>query len=145
MDFRLANSSEKVFTNILMWQYIVSIVSICNGTFQLTHTDSSVRLSMICNSLFVFNVLFEIAVFCWFAGLFTAKSVEVSTAYYMYDWLNSSQKVKKCLLILMHHSQQPIYMTAGTVIRLSMASFLQVVKAAYSYFTLMQSLYNKSI
>ncbi|CAG9759550.1 unnamed protein product [Ceutorhynchus assimilis] len=140
---RFVGQIENVFTFIFLVQCLASVTSICNGAFQLTHAKELLSIQALFNFAFMFDVLFEIGTICWFAGLLTLKSVEISDACYNYNWLNSSTRTKRMLLIILLRSQRPMYVTAGTFIRLSMSSFLTVIKTAYSYFALMQSLYDK--
>ncbi|XP_050293710.1 odorant receptor Or2-like [Anthonomus grandis grandis] len=140
---RFVNETENIFTFIFLTQCLSSVTSICNGAFQLTHTGKLWSIHFIFNCAFAFDVLFEIGICCWFAGLLTIKSLEVADACYNYTWLNSPASTKKLLLIILMRSQRPLYITAGKYARLSMTSFLMVLKTAYSYFALMQSLYDK--
>ncbi|XP_060535468.1 odorant receptor Or2-like isoform X2 [Cylas formicarius] len=141
---RFVDQIEEVFTYICMTRCLSSIVSICNGVFQLTHTGNLYSVAFLFNIAFVFDVLFEIGIYCWFAGLLTIKSLAVADACYNYNWLLSSENNKKLLLIVLTRSQKPLFTTAGKFARLSMASFLSVLKTAYSYFALMQSLYERN-
>ncbi|XP_066152165.1 putative odorant receptor 92a isoform X2 [Euwallacea fornicatus] len=140
---KFISEAEDVFTFIFLTQSLASVTSICNGMFQLAHTGKMFSVEFYFNCAFTFDVLFELGICCWFGTLLTIKSVEVGDACYHYDWLNSPSHTRKLLLMIILRSQRPMYITAGKIIRLSMGSYLSVLKTAYSYFALMQSLYDK--
>ncbi|KAH1011027.1 hypothetical protein HUJ04_000469 [Dendroctonus ponderosae] len=138
------NSIEDVFTYIFLAQCVVSVTCICNGLFQLTHVAPVFSIHFYYNCIFTFNVLFEIGICCWFATLMTNKGNDVADACYNYNWLHSSSATRKLLLIMLCRSQKPLFITVGKIIQLSIGSFLSVLKTAYSYYALMQHLYDKT-
>nr|QXE93212.1 odorant receptor 31 [Eucryptorrhynchus scrobiculatus] len=133
---------ENVFSFLFLAQCLASVASICNGAFQLTHTEDILSIRFLFNCAFAFDVLFEIGICFWFGNLLTIKSLQVSDACFNYEWVNSSTSTKKILLIILTQSQRPLYLTVGRFARLSMTSYLMILKTAYSYFALMQSLYD---
>ncbi|XP_066254467.1 putative odorant receptor 92a isoform X2 [Euwallacea similis] len=140
---KFINEAEDVFTFIFLAQSLATVISICNGMFQLAHSGEIFSVQFYFNCAFTFDVLFELGICCWFATLLTIKGVEIGDACYHYDWLNSPKPTRKLLQMIILRSQRPMYITAGKIIRLSMGSYLSVLKTAYSYFALMQSLYDK--
>ncbi|KAL1491473.1 hypothetical protein ABEB36_012068 [Hypothenemus hampei] len=140
---KYVGETEDVFTLIFLAQCLITIFAFCNGLFQLAHNGELFSIEFYFNCSFTFDVLFEMGVPCWFATLLTNKSVEVSDACYNYNWLHSSTKVKKLLLIIQCRGQRPLYITAGKITHLSLQAYLQVLKSGYSYFALMQTLYQQ--
>ncbi|XP_060535473.1 odorant receptor Or2-like [Cylas formicarius] len=141
---RFVQEIDEVFTYISLTRCLTSIISICNGLFQLTHTRKIPSVTFVFNVVYVFNVLFEIGIYCWFATALTEKSLTLTDACYNYDWPEESLSNQRSLLMITARSQKPFYVTAGKFARLGVGSFLSLVKMAYSYFALMQSLYEKT-
>ncbi|XP_050305967.1 putative odorant receptor 92a [Anthonomus grandis grandis] len=139
----LVQKVENVFSMILLIQYLASIVAICNIGFQLVNVKifSFQFFSML---LFLLAMMCQLGVYCWFGNEIILNSAAIRKACYDSDWVDYSVRVRKILFIIMERGKRPLYLTAGKFSILSLASFTSVINSAYSFFTLMQRMYQPS-
>ncbi|XP_050306279.1 odorant receptor Or2-like [Anthonomus grandis grandis] len=130
---------ERVFSIILLIQYLTSIVVICNIGFQLVFS-----LQFFLMLSFFVAMMCQLGMYCWFGNEIIINSTAIRDACYESDWVDYSVRVRKILLIIMERGKKPLYLTAGKFSILSLASFTSVINSAYSFFALMQRMYKQS-
>lgn len=68
---------------------------------------------------------------------------KVPAAIWNAKWYTQNAKVRRHFLLMMAYGQETIGVSAGKFYLISLNSFLQVVRAGISYFTLMRQIYTK--
>nr|XP_037868148.1 olfactory receptor 45 isoform X2 [Bombyx mori] len=68
-----------------------------------------------------------------------AVSMEVATAVYSCPWYTFPTSLKRSLLVIMIRAQQPALLTAGGFAPLLLDTFVSIMKASYSFFTVLQN------
>lgn len=74
------------------------------------------------------------------ANNLTYESVALADTIYDLNWYEQSESFKKCILLFMIRSQKPIQLKAG-IYPLTLSTFLQLMKASYTYLTVLKQAY----
>ncbi|XP_050511196.1 odorant receptor 49b-like isoform X1 [Diabrotica virgifera virgifera] len=85
-------------------------------------------------------ILLELSAICWFGNEITIASELIRLSLYESDWLSTSTRFKKSLILTMTRMQRPIYLTIGKFSRLTLATLVAVFRGSLSYFALFQSI-----
>ncbi|XP_050298884.1 uncharacterized protein LOC126737855 [Anthonomus grandis grandis] len=90
---------------------------------------------------FLFSMLTEQFIFCWFGNEITFKSQEIFRAIYnIPGWMDCDLEFQKMLITFMLASKKPLVIYAGHIIPLSIKVFINVLQSSYSYLALLNSL-----
>uniref|UniRef100_A0AAR5PUH7 Odorant receptor n=1 Tax=Dendroctonus ponderosae TaxID=77166 RepID=A0AAR5PUH7_DENPD len=134
---------ENVYSQIVLIEYLTSMVVICNIGFQLVIVELA-SFAFLLMLTFLVTMLCQLGMYCWFGNEIMLHSAAIRDACYESDWIHSCPQVRKMLLMIMERSKRPLYLTAGKFSILSLNSFTSVIHSAYSFFALMQRMYGKS-
>ncbi|CAG9858862.1 unnamed protein product [Phyllotreta striolata] len=132
-------------SGIIMVEYVKSALVVCFLGIQAVSIDpTSAPFMRIV--VYGFVMLFQLNIYCFFANEILVKSKKLGDACYLSTWYENPDvlKYKTNLLIIMERSKRPLYLTAGKWSVVSLQSFATILKSSYSYFTLMQTLYNNN-
>ncbi|XP_032691305.1 odorant receptor 46a-like [Odontomachus brunneus] len=134
--FEFASVLNDKLVIVIGSQFIGSCLVVCCLFFRLTvSTSNSVYIeTMLC----IACALLEIFYYCWFGNEVRVKSLELSENIYKMKWLELSNSMRKCFLIIMHRATLPIKFTSARIIPLNLESFVVVLKMSYSAFNLMR-------
>ncbi|KAF6200267.1 hypothetical protein GE061_006570 [Apolygus lucorum] len=130
---------EDVFNPMFLFQMLTSTFTICLVLFQLNfHTASGDDLPIAMACKFVMYLVFgsmELLVYSWGGQIIYNKSEEIYWSLQKCGWEVGCDKFKTNVQIALQRSQFPVTLTAGKFYVVNLASFSQVIKASYSYFT----------
>nr|APZ81446.1 olfactory receptor 24 [Adelphocoris lineolatus] len=136
---RLLKQMEDVFNPIFLFQMLTSTFTICLVLFQLNfHLASGNDLPIVVTFKFIMYLVFgsmELLVYSWGGQMIYNKSEEIYWSLQKCGWHKGSHEFQTNVMIAMIRSQYPITLTAGKFYAVNLASFAQVIKASYSYFT----------
>ncbi|XP_055693023.1 odorant receptor 4-like [Lutzomyia longipalpis] len=127
-----------IFTDIIFINFITSTFNICIIGFLLITQGGLGRIRLF---LMLMTLITQIFLLCWFGQELVENSRAVSDAAYECKWYASSQKFRKIILYLIHHSQVPQMLVAWKFWDISIASFTSLISAAWSYFALLNTIY----
>nr|AST36381.1 putative odorant receptor OR12 [Cydia nigricana] len=80
----------------------------------------------------------QIFVPAWLGTQLTYESAELTTAAYKSEWLPRSERYKKSIKLLMERAKNPVIITGLKIFPLSLPSYIQIMKTAYSCFALLR-------
>ncbi|XP_061718481.1 odorant receptor 43b-like [Cydia pomonella] len=80
----------------------------------------------------------QIFVPAWLGTQLTYKSEELTTAAYKSEWLPCSKRCKSSIKLLMERAKSPVIITGLKIFPLSLATYIQIMKTAYSCFALLR-------
>nr|WPO56452.1 odorant receptor [Leucinodes orbonalis] len=137
-----ANQIQFCFSEQIFAQFNISLIIICVTAFQLvSQTGNLVRfLSM---GTYMLNMMFQVFIYCYHGNELSEVSSEIAGAAYEAPWYMMSIPLRRSLLIVMVRSRRIAKITAGSFTTLSLASFMSIIKASYSLFTLLQQVEDK--
>uniref|UniRef100_A0A182K5Q5 Odorant receptor n=1 Tax=Anopheles christyi TaxID=43041 RepID=A0A182K5Q5_9DIPT len=85
---------------------------------------------------FLMSAAFQLFILCFCGNLLLIESDSLSNCAYSIDWHVMPVPEQKLLMVLIAHAQKP-QVLRGIFMPLIMSSFISVIKASYSYFTLL--------
>ncbi|VVC93959.1 unnamed protein product [Leptidea sinapis] len=132
---RTVSLLQDCFSEPTFAQFTVSLVIICVTAFQL-QTGKPVRmLSMAC---YLLNMLCQVFIYCYEGNELSIESENISRAAYEFPWYTSSVDTRRSVLIMMTRCCRIAKLTAAGFTTLSLASFMSICKASYSFFTVLK-------
>ncbi|XP_046833014.1 uncharacterized protein LOC124430467 [Vespa crabro] len=118
-------------------QFFGSTMTVSFTLYQLTKISStSVEYAKM--SLYMYCMLIQIYLYCWYGNLVTLKSEEI--VYQMFDTnlMELSNDIKKSLLIMMYRTTRPIVIIVMNLFPLNIESFLSILKTAYTAYNFLE-------
>uniref|UniRef100_A0A182JGJ2 Uncharacterized protein n=1 Tax=Anopheles atroparvus TaxID=41427 RepID=A0A182JGJ2_ANOAO len=85
---------------------------------------------------FLVAALFKLFLLCYFGNRLIIESDTLADCVYSIDWVSMPLSEQRLVLIMIANAQPALEMN-GIFMPLSMASFLSIMKASYSYYTLL--------
>ncbi|XP_066137518.1 putative odorant receptor 92a [Euwallacea fornicatus] len=141
--YKLFQLTEKVFSEVMLIQFLSSSMVICIIGFQLVIIKifSYPFLHMV----FYFTAMLgQLGLYCWYGNEIIFESYGIGNACYESDWISCGPQAKRMLSMIMEGSKRPLRMRAGKFSDLSLASFTLVLRSAYSFFALIQRIYSET-
>ncbi|XP_017774125.1 PREDICTED: odorant receptor 94a-like [Nicrophorus vespilloides] len=130
---------EELLNYGILAQFLCSAISICFTLLQLIMIPYNFKMSIIL--LYLTCILCQLWMYCWFGHLVLVKSSEVIDACYMSEWYKCHPRMKSFFFLIMERSKKPTYFTAGKFFILSLTTFVTILKSSYSYFAVLQRMY----
>ncbi|XP_058055936.1 odorant receptor 4-like [Anopheles bellator] len=134
-----ANQMRQTFKRIVLKHktYLASIV-ICVVLYQFT-TVFGWNGETIKTATYLPGAIIQLYVFCWYAEEITEEAAMLADHIYNIPWYLGDTKLQKMFLTLMVKAQKPTGVTAGKFYLITLQSFQQIIRASYSYFTLLST------
>ncbi|XP_063621030.1 odorant receptor 49b-like isoform X4 [Cydia splendana] len=118
-----------------MFCYVVMCsLMICASAFQLTSATSIMQKLLMAEYL-IFGIA-QLFMFCWHSNDVIDKNEAVMMGPYESEWWAANLKQRNNVLILQGQLQIVHIYTAGPFTNLTLATFINILKGAYSYYTL---------
>ncbi|KAM3962685.1 olfactory receptor 63 [Aphomia sociella] len=128
---------QNCFSEPTFAQFNVSLVIICVTAYQLvSQTGNLVRITSM--GTYLTNMMFQVFLYCYQGHQLSEESTEISGAAYLCPWYTMSPRLRRDLLIVMTRTRRIAKITAGGFTTLSLDSFMGIIKASYSLFTLLK-------
>ncbi|XP_043465775.1 odorant receptor 67c-like [Leptopilina heterotoma] len=136
--YSMGKSLNDLFGLVIFVQFFASIISICVIIYQLSRLDSQnpTYWMMVAS---VGSSLTQTFLYCLYGEKLIQKSTAVTNAIYEIDWTRFSQKTKKDLTVMMLRTTKPISLSGSSVIVMSIKTFMNIIKSAYSAYNLLGS------
>ncbi|XP_070170076.1 odorant receptor 13a-like isoform X4 [Polyergus mexicanus] len=90
----------------------------------------------------VFNIFAHMCLYCALGEILVAQCNEIYYAAYSNKWYSVDSKNAKDLLPLLIRSAKPIYLTAGKVFPITMATFCGLIKTSAGYISVLHTTRN---
>ncbi|CAF4907797.1 unnamed protein product [Pieris macdunnoughi] len=131
------NELERCFTESTFAQFTVSLAIICVTGVQLVFQTGNM-LRMLSMTFYLLNMVDQVYLYCREGNELTIESENVSRSAYEWPWYACSVRVRRSALILMTRCCRTAKLTAGGFTTLSLATFVSICKASYSFFTVLK-------
>ncbi|VVC98469.1 unnamed protein product [Leptidea sinapis] len=136
------------FSAVLLYSYYVTtMVAIANTTtdafiatllYQCQTQFTILRLEFVSMTLFIFCILTELFLYCYFGNELTVESDQLAGAAYAMRWEDTSLPFRRSLLLLMLRARRPLRPAAGRVLPLSLETFLKILKSSYTFYAVLR-------
>nr|AIT71995.1 olfactory receptor 29 [Ctenopseustis obliquana] len=131
---------SRMFNSVLspvMFVYVVMCsLMICASAFQLTSATNNTQKILTAEYL-IFGIA-QLFMFCWHSNDVIYKSQQVIMGPYESKWWAVGLQQRKNMLILQGQLKIMHIYTAGPFTDLTLATFVSILKGAYSYYTLLR-------
>ncbi|XP_035718468.1 odorant receptor 46a-like [Vespa mandarinia] len=135
--YKFADKVNKIFGVIMFIQFFGSTMTVSFTLYQLTKISStSVEYAKM--SLYMYCMLIQIYLYCWYGNLVTLKSKEIINKIFEINWTILDNSIKTSLLIMMNRTMNPISLVVMKIFSLNLDSFISIIKTAYSAYNLLQ-------
>nr|QAB43907.1 olfactory receptor OR28 [Oedaleus asiaticus] len=131
----------KMMDPIAMTQVVSSVLIACTTLFQATYSADSNNAFRCLGFLPTPGA--QVFLYCWGAHNLMEQSAAVSEAAYSCSWVEASGRFKRALCLLMCRAQRPLVLTAGGLLQIDRPTFISLLKASYSYYTLLGRVNNR--
>ncbi|XP_072948753.1 uncharacterized protein [Epargyreus clarus] len=129
---------QKFFSIPVLVQFSVSMVIICVTAYQMAIVSIKSLVWLIGMVAYLAVMLLQVFIYCYRGNELVIESGKVAEAAYECPWYICSPRLRRCLLLVMRRSQRELKLKAGGLTELSLATFMGIVKASYTFFTVLQ-------
>nr|CUQ99401.1 Olfactory receptor 18 [Manduca sexta] len=130
---RLFNS---LLSPVMFFYMVMCSLMLCASAYQLTSATNAAQKLLMAEYL-VFGVA-QLFLFCWHSNDVLIKNENVTLGPYESNWWSASLRQKKNVLILSGQLRISNKFSAGPFADLTLATFITIIKGAYSYYTLLR-------
>nr|QEI46838.1 odorant receptor 22 [Galleria mellonella] len=130
---RLFNS---VFSPVMFFYLLNCSLMLCASGYQLTSSTNTAQ-KLLLGEYLVFGVS-QLFVFCWHSNKVLIKNENLMYGPFESNWCSTSVKQRKYVLFLSGQLSIKHVFTAGPFTNLTLATFVTILKGAYSYYTLLR-------
>ncbi|KAK9499884.1 hypothetical protein O3M35_002832 [Rhynocoris fuscipes] len=130
---------------LLAVQLLNSLVTICFATFEMTivnenHVGSQV-VEIVKKSINSFFLFAELLFFCWISSELQASCDSVREGLYFNPWEEKLDSENcKYHIIINNIALRPFQLTALGTVNITLGTFIEVIRASYSYYTMLKKM-----
>ncbi|XP_060517147.1 odorant receptor Or2-like isoform X2 [Cylas formicarius] len=126
---------------LLLMEYITVSFNVALTAFTVLKEKSFLlQLGIL---LYSGSIVAYVLILGWSCSEIKFQSMEIASAVYESPWYQHSKEAKSILFIIMVRAQRPLIVTKGPFGEMSLESSVAVLKAAYTYVTIMLQKYRK--
>nr|UPN65207.1 odorant receptor 22 [Phthorimaea operculella] len=119
-----------------MFLYVLMCtLTLCSSAFQITMAQSATQQFLMAEYL-VFGTV-ELFMFCWHSNGVVIKSEDLVYGPYESEWWAANVRQRKAIHLLGGQFRIRYMFNAGPFTNLTLATFITILKGAYSYYTLL--------
>ncbi|XP_026735047.1 odorant receptor 46a-like [Trichoplusia ni] len=142
---RTARQIQRCFTYPILAQFTVSVVIICVTAYQLAiELNNGKWVRIISMVAYLLCMMLQVFLYCYQGNQLTEESSEIADAAYECPWYSCSLRTRKALLIVMVRTRRALCLTAGGFTTLSLACFTSIIKASYTFFTVLKQVEDRN-
>ncbi|CAK1598430.1 unnamed protein product [Parnassius mnemosyne] len=134
------DKTQTVLAFVFNGQIMINVVLICTVMLQMANSERTISNALATVTTGT-TCLVCTGFFMWFAGDITVEAGSLSTAIYSSGWENCegdcSARMRRLLVFAITQSQKPVVLRSFGIVDLSYQSFVTIVKASYSVFSLL--------
>ncbi|XP_044736898.1 odorant receptor Or2-like [Chrysoperla carnea] len=129
------------FNPVMFLELLVCSIMLCAILYQVTIQDFNVRLFFTVEYLIAMIIVLFISY--WHANEVLVESLKVADSVGISSWYTFDNKSKHLLRLILMRSQKPLVLTAGPFHKMSLETFLDILKASFTYLTLLRIVYEE--
>ncbi|XP_020717741.1 odorant receptor 2a-like [Ceratitis capitata] len=136
------NSIRPAIAATLFIQFFSTAITLCTSAVAFVNAEDSVaQLFKFLPHLLV--VVCEILPCCWLMDKAALEMQDLTKSLFACRWYEQNQKFRRSLLIFMQRSQKVEKILAGDLVPVSLETFVNIIKFAFSLFTLLNQIKSK--
>nr|WCC57428.1 odorant receptor 31 [Papilio glaucus] len=134
---------QDTFSITLFFQFGMASSIICVCLFRFTLPAEMGYYIFLATYMFI--MIIQILIPCWFGTRIMEKSCLLTQAIYNCDWTPRSRKFKSGLRLFVERANRPLSIKGGKIFLLSLVTFSSIMNSAYSFFTLLRHMQVREI
>ncbi|KAH0954171.1 OrU19, partial [Eciton burchellii] len=83
--------------------------------------------------MLVINAFIHMCVYCAIGEILASQCNEIHYAAYCNEWYSLDSRNARCIILFMIRTNEPLYLTAGKVFPITMATFCNLIKTSAGY------------
>ncbi|XP_076276037.1 odorant receptor 4-like [Lasioglossum baleicum] len=132
---------EKALNQVSLVDLLESTVGICLlGYYMIVESSSEDMTAVVRYVMILASLIFNIFIFCYIGELVAEQCRKVGQMSYMIDWYRLPENTKLSVILIMAMSSSSTKLTAGRLIKLSLASFSDVMKTSVAFLNMLRTL-----
>ncbi|XP_075984947.1 odorant receptor Or2-like [Anticarsia gemmatalis] len=133
---KYASLLNSLLSPIMFVHVLICSLIICASAMQFSSND---KMSQIFVVEYIVALIMQLFMFIWHCNEVLHLSNKIDDEVYGSAWWSQGIPVRRCLLLLGGQIRKPIMFTAGPFTQLNMDTFITILKASYTYYTLLAS------
>ncbi|XP_059051791.1 odorant receptor Or2-like [Achroia grisella] len=132
---------DSLLSPVMYIYVLICSVMICCNVVQFTSTDISAAQKLWIVQ-YTFYLISQLFLFCWHGNQVLIESINVDRGVYRSDWWKGDVQTRKQILLLSGKLKKKFIMHAGPFTVLSVPTFIDILKASYSFYTLFSQMHD---
>nr|XP_034189642.1 odorant receptor Or1-like [Osmia lignaria] len=137
--FDFSKQIQNIFGTVIFLQFLVNCIIICLIAFNIAQMNDYIPYVLCGMLMYMCCMTYQIFIYCWHGNELYLHSMNVTLSAYSNNWWDNSKDFKQAICIIMVRVQQPLILTAGNIMELSLQTFVRILRMSYSIFTVLQS------
>ncbi|KAH1018191.1 hypothetical protein HUJ05_006005 [Dendroctonus ponderosae] len=134
ITLRACKHLEGIYHIITLSQVTATLFILCTSLY-LISTASPFSKQFFAELVYMMAMLFELFLYCWFGNEYEQLPMHIWES----QWLATDDCFKKQMIFTMLRTNRPVYFTAGKLARLTLPTFMSILKTSYSIFALIKN------
>ncbi|XP_076642169.1 odorant receptor 4-like isoform X1 [Halictus rubicundus] len=132
---------EKALTQVSLMEFFGCTLAMCLlGYCIIMESRAKNMTAVVTYSIILVSLVFNIFIFCYIGELVAEQCRKVGQMSYMIDWYRLPENTKLSLVLIMAVSSSPTKLTAGYLVKLSLASFSDAMKTSVAFLNMLRTL-----
>ncbi|XP_053616044.1 uncharacterized protein LOC128678485 [Plodia interpunctella] len=130
---KLLNS---VLSPVQFLYVIICSLMICINAVQF-NSNMNTHMEYIRMAVYIIALVFQLFLYCWHSNEVLIMSQQVDGGVYKSDWWSRDVTIRRCVLLLGGQLRKTVYFSAGPFVYFNIPTFIAIMKASYSYYTIL--------
>ncbi|XP_012350970.2 uncharacterized protein LOC105737471 [Apis florea] len=137
---RFSATVQVILQEVCFLEFIGSIFLICLLEYYcITDWELSNAISLITYTMLLISLTFNIFILCYIGERLMEKSSSIGLSCFMIDWFQLPTKTIHDLILIIAMSNNPIKISAGNIVDLSLYTFGSVLKTSLAYLSFLRT------
>ncbi|XP_066144369.1 odorant receptor 2a-like isoform X2 [Euwallacea fornicatus] len=139
--FKASEQLENVHRFVTLCQVTATLFILCTCLY-LVSIAPPLSKQFLIEFVYMMAMSYQLYLYCWFGNEVTLKFQELPQHIWESNWLATDTQYKKSLMFTMLRTRKPVFFTAGRFSRLTLPTFMSILKTSYSIFALIKNTSN---
>ncbi|XP_026669566.1 odorant receptor 13a-like isoform X2 [Ceratina calcarata] len=137
---RFSAAVDFILREICLVELVSSTCIICLLEYYcITDWEQSNTISLTTYTVLLVSLTFNIFILCYIGDLLMEKTSSVGQSCFMIEWYNLPRKTIQGLVLVIAMSDSPATISAGSIVDLSLSTFLNVLKTSVAYLNFLRA------
>ncbi|KAH0951225.1 OrL18 [Eciton burchellii] len=138
---RFSAAIDNILQEICLLEIIGSVFTMCLPEYYcMVDWKNNDTVGVLTYFLIFISCSFNMYILCYIGELLTEKSDQIGSMCFMIDWYQLPAKSVRSLILMIAMSSQPMKISAGRMIDLSLTTFGTVLKTSLGYMNFLRTL-----